>query len=181
MRERPWNLGFEPWFFWARQGARRRRRRHWFEAGDMKYVILKLLNDKPMHGYEVMKELEQHMRGCYKPSPGTIYPTLQWLEDEGLVRCDEVEGKKVYAITDEGRRFLAEHKSTVDEIFDRVDEMLDGFLSDPMPELTKRIGKLVTRAYKLSWKLRDDRVKQDEIVRILDQANDAIETLMAEV
>jgi len=47
----------------------------------MKYVILKLLRDKPRHGYEVMKELEERMHGCYSPSPGTVYPTLQWLED----------------------------------------------------------------------------------------------------
>src|SRR5437867_12025317 len=53
-------------------------RRQWFGAGDMKYVILKLLRDKPRHGYEVMKDLEERMHGCYSPSPGTVYPTLQW-------------------------------------------------------------------------------------------------------
>src|SRR5207244_6977354 len=56
------------------------RRRRWFESGDMKYVILKLLKDKPRHGYEVMKELEEQLHGCYSPSPGTVYPTLQWLK-----------------------------------------------------------------------------------------------------
>src|SRR5260370_27562047 len=86
----------------------------------MKYVILKLLRDKPRHGYEVMKELEERMHGCYSPSPGTIYPTLQWLEDEGLVVARDVEGKKVYEITDTGRAFLDEHKDIVEEIFDRV-------------------------------------------------------------
>src|SRR2546422_7733206 len=75
---------------WA-WGGRGPRRRKWFEAGDMKYVILKLLRDKPRHGYEVMKELEERMHGCYSPSPGTVYPTLQWLEDEGLVRAKDVE------------------------------------------------------------------------------------------
>src|SRR2546421_9665801 len=58
--------------FWA---GPRRRRRQWFESGDMKYVILKLLKDKPRHGYEVMKELEDQLRGCYTPSAGTVYPT----------------------------------------------------------------------------------------------------------
>src|SRR2546430_8426254 len=71
-----WNafgFGFGPrGAFWA--GPRGRRRR-WFESGDMKYVILKLLKDKPRHGYEVMKELEDQLRGCYSPSPGTVYPT----------------------------------------------------------------------------------------------------------
>src|SRR5438094_13930 len=87
-------FGFGPrGFFWA--GPRGRRRR-WFESGDMKYVILKLLKDKPRHGYEVMKELEEQLHGCYSPSPGTVYPTLQWLEDEGLVVAKDVEGKTVY-------------------------------------------------------------------------------------
>src|SRR5258707_7187659 len=71
-------------------------RRQWFGAGDMKYVILKLLRDKPRHGYEVMKELEERMHGCYSPSPGTVYPTLQWLEDEGLVVARPGGGQKGY-------------------------------------------------------------------------------------
>jgi len=75
------------------------RRRQWFGAGDMKYVILELVKDKPRHGYEIMKELEERMHGCYSPSPGTVYPTLQLLEDEGLVKAKEVDGKKVYEIT----------------------------------------------------------------------------------
>ena len=87
---RGFGFGFGPrGFTWARGP----RRRQWFEAGDMKYVILKLLKDKPRHGYEVMKELEERMHGCYSPSPGTVYPTLQWLEDEGLVVAKEVEGE----------------------------------------------------------------------------------------
>jgi len=83
----------------------------------MKYVILKLLQDKPRHGYEVMKELEERMHGCYTPSPGTVYPTLQWLEDSGLVKSADLEGKKVYEITDAGREFLKEHRDVVDDIF----------------------------------------------------------------
>src|SRR6266550_3194582 len=98
---RGFGFGFGPrGFAWSGGGPRRRQ---WFEAGDMKYVILKLLRDKPRHGYEVMKELEERMHGCYSPSPGTVYPTLQWLEDEGLVVAKDVEGKKVYEITDTGR------------------------------------------------------------------------------
>src|SRR5260370_35195623 len=109
---------------WA-WGGRGPRRRQWFGAGDMKYVILKLLRDKPHHGYEVMKELEERMHGCYSPSPGTVYPTLQWLEDEGLVVARDLEGKKVYEITDTGRAFLDEHKDIVEDNFDRVTETVE--------------------------------------------------------
>jgi len=104
-------FGFGPRGFWSGPGGRGRRRQ-WFESGDMKYVILKLLKDKPRHGYEVMKELEERLHGCYSPSPGTVYPTLQWLEDEGLVRAKEVDGKKVYEVTDAGSRFLEPEPST---------------------------------------------------------------------
>src|SRR3979490_3446839 len=103
----------------------RRRRRQWFESGDMKFVCLKLLKDKPRHGYEVMKELEEQLRGCYSPSAGTVYPTLQLLEDEGLVISREVEGKKVYEVTDAGRKFLDEHKDVVDDIFERVHDTVE--------------------------------------------------------
>ena len=94
---RGWGFGFDPseWAFgWP--GGRKQRRGQWFESGDMKYVILKLLAKRPMHGYEVMKALEEETHGCYKPSPGTVYPTLQWLEDEGLVKAETADGKKVH-------------------------------------------------------------------------------------
>src|SRR5436853_5953300 len=109
----------------------------------MKYVILKLLRDKPRHGYEVMKQLEEELRGCYKPSPGSVYPTLQWLEDEGLVSSSEVASKKVYAITDAGRAFLEENKGTVDDIFDRIGDTIDQFASEPILEVNGAIGRIV--------------------------------------
>jgi DNA-binding PadR family transcriptional regulator len=136
----------------------------------MKYVILKLLREKPMHGYEVMKELEEHTHGCYKPSPGTVYPTLQWLEDEGLVSAEEVNGKKVYSVTEAGLDFLKENKSTVDEIFDRVEETIEGILDDPMPDVTRLVGKLVSQVYRTTWKVRGDSKKMEAVVGILNRA-----------
>src|SRR5258708_40348837 len=114
-------LGFGP-RAWGFRGGRGGGRRQWFGAGDMKYVILKLLRDKPHHGYEVMKELEERMHGCYSPSPGTVYPTLQWLEEESPVVARDVEGKKVSEITDTGRAFLDERKGSVADNFDRAPE-----------------------------------------------------------
>jgi DNA-binding PadR family transcriptional regulator len=143
----------------------------------MKYVILSLLKDKPMHGYEVMKELEEHTRGCYKPSPGTVYPTLQWLEDEGLVTSEDIEGKKVYSITDAGTGFLEDNKGTVEDIFDRVDEMIDNLVSDPMPEVTRHVGRLVGQIYRTTWRLRDNDTKVDKVVKILEQTAAELEAL----
>ena len=74
-----------------------------FGRGDVKYALLELLQERPMHGYEMMKALEERSGGFYAPSAGTIYPTLQLLEDRELVTVQEVEGKKIYKITDAGR------------------------------------------------------------------------------
>lgn len=184
MSNRGFGFGFGPegwgWMWGSGRGRQRRRgRRQWFEAGDMKYVILKLLREKPMHGYEVMKALEGQTHGCYKPSPGTVYPTLQWLEDEGLVRGEEVEGKKVYSITDEGRQFLEENKSTVEDIFDRVEETLDSFFSDPMPEVTRLVGRLVSQTYRAAWKLREDQEKRSKVAEVLERSVRELEELLA--
>jgi DNA-binding PadR family transcriptional regulator len=175
MGHREWEFQGGPWEWWMSRGRPRRGRQgRWFGSGDMKYVILNLLRDKPMHGYEVMKELEEHTHGCYKPSPGTVYPTLQWLEDEGLVSAEEVNGKKVYSVTDAGQEFLNQHKSTVDAIFDRVEETLDGFLDDPMPDVTRLVGKLVGQVYRTTWKVRGDSVKMEAVVDILNRATQEI-------
>jgi DNA-binding PadR family transcriptional regulator len=85
-------------------------RRRFFGRGDVKFALLALLNERPMHGYEMMKALEEQSGGFYKPSAGTIYPTLQLLEDSDLVTAQEVEGKKVYHITDAGKQALSERQ-----------------------------------------------------------------------
>ena len=88
---------------WGEWGPKRGRgRRQMFEAGEIKFVILRLLKEKPRHGYEVIKALEERMAGCYSPSPGTVYPTLQMLEDQGYVRGGEADGKNIYEVTPEG-------------------------------------------------------------------------------
>lgn len=167
-------FGFGPrGFFW--RGARQRRR-HWFESGDMKYVILKLVKDKPRHGYEVMKELEEQLQGCYSPSPGTVYPTLQWLEDEGLVVGKDVDGKKVYEITDAGRRFLEEHRDVVDDIFDRVRETVDRALGGGMADLNRAVARVVRAVYRAAWKARDDATRQ-RLAQILERVVGEVEAL----
>lgn len=96
--ERAW-FGGPQWF-----GARRARR------GDVRTALLSLLADRPMHGYDLIRELEERSGGAWRPSPGSVYPTLQLLEDEGLVTGTEEEGKRVYTITDAGRAELEERR-----------------------------------------------------------------------
>lgn len=87
------------------QGFRARR-------GDMTPIILQLLLEKPMHGYEVISTLAEKSNGMWRPSAGTIYPTLQMLEEQGLLSCDDKSGKKVYSLTDEGKKQAEDGKET---------------------------------------------------------------------
>src|SRR5258707_11797243 len=167
-------FGPRAWGFRGR--GRRSWRRQWFGAGDMKYVILKLLRDKPRHGYEVMKELEERMHGCYSPSPGTIYPTLQWLEDEGHVVAREVDGKKVYEITDTGRTFLDENKDTVEDIFDRVRETVERTVGGSMVEVNRALGQLVKTVYRTGWKADSDDARK-RVAEALAKATAEIDAL----
>lgn len=90
-------------------GGRQRRRR-----GDIKYLLLELIAEQPRHGYDLIKALEQRHAGFYRPSPGSVYPTLQLLEDGGYIWGEQVEGKKVYSITSSGEELLAERQSDAD-------------------------------------------------------------------
>jgi DNA-binding PadR family transcriptional regulator len=81
-----------------------------FGRGDLKYALLDLLQERPKHGYEMIKELESRAGGFYTPSAGAVYPTLQLLEDRGWVSVETTEGKKVYAITDAGRQEFKERR-----------------------------------------------------------------------
>ncbi len=77
-------------------------RRHRRKRGDVRTAILALISEREMHGYEIIQELEQRSGGRWRPSAGSIYPTLQLLEDEGLIRGEEADGKRVFSLTDEG-------------------------------------------------------------------------------
>lgn len=84
--------------------GRRRARR-----GSIRASVLRLLAERPMHGYELIQEFEQRSGGRWRPSPGSVYPTLSQLEDEGLVAATDVEGRKRFELTDAGRTWLDEH------------------------------------------------------------------------
>ncbi|GEP48575.1 PadR family transcriptional regulator [Microbacterium saccharophilum] len=72
--------------------------------GDVRTAVLSLLAEKPMHGYQIIQEIEERSGGSWKPSPGSVYPTLQLLADEALIRAEESGGRKTYSLTEEGRQ-----------------------------------------------------------------------------
>jgi hypothetical protein len=71
--------------------------------GDVRAAVLALLAERPMHGYQIIHEIEERSKGSWKPSAGSVYPTLQMLADEGLITAEEANGKKTYSLTDAGR------------------------------------------------------------------------------
>lgn len=167
---------------WQKEWGQRHRRRHGpvFESGEMKYVILRLLREKPRHGYEVIKELEERFGGWYSPSPGTVYPTLQLLEDQGYVRVVETDGRKTYHITPEGEAFLDQHRATIDEIFDRVRETVRDFAGGAMGDLSQAFTRLAALAWRDAWRHGPGDPRTRRIVEILQKAADEIRALSTE-
>ena len=170
--------GFGPGFpfgpGWGGPG-RGRRRTQMFESGEIKFVILRLLREKPRHGYEVIKALEHQMHGCYTPSAGTVYPTLQLLEDEGYVRVVETDGKKVYHITPEGERYLEEHRDFLDEILDRVRETVRDFTGGGLGEVQSAFARLAGVTFKRAWRRGPEDPALRRVAEILRKAAEDVE------
>jgi len=109
-----------------RGGGGRGRGPKMFDAGAMRYVVLHLIAEKPRHGYEIIKALEQLSGGGYTPSPGAIYPLLSMMLDMGHVSATADGNKKLHTITPEGEAFLAENRQFVDVILARLAEPSEG-------------------------------------------------------
>jgi DNA-binding PadR family transcriptional regulator len=146
-----------------------------FESGEVKFVILRLLREKPRHGYEIIKELEERLGGCYTPSAGTVYPTLQLLEDQGYVRVEMQDGKKVYHITPEGERFLDENSQVLDDILDRIRDTVHGFAGGRMGELHSAFARLASVTYKRAWRFGPHHPAIEKVIEILRRSADEVE------
>jgi DNA-binding PadR family transcriptional regulator len=109
--------GYGPWGGAGAWGGRRRMRR-----GDVRAALLVLLDEGPQNGYGLMQEIERRSGGVWRPSPGSVYPALQQLEDEGLVRADESGDRRLFHLTDEGRAHVAEHRDELGEPWATVTE-----------------------------------------------------------
>ena len=99
-----------------------------FSHGGLRFVLLHLIGEKASHGYELIKLIEERLGGSYSPSPGTVYPTLTMLEEQGYLQGQSADagGRKSYAITESGRTFLEENRSTVDAMLARLNGGVDG-------------------------------------------------------
>ena len=115
----------------------------------------------------------------YSPSAGTVYPTLTLLEDLGYARVElEESGKKIYTITDEGRAYLAQNRSAVDDIFDRITELGSTFLSDSVMDLNRAIKDVAQAAYRGAPRVFRDKEAVTKIRETLDRAAREIEDIV---
>lgn len=149
---------------------------HRFGKGDLKYVILDLLKDKPSHGYEIIRALEERSHGFYSPSAGSVYPTLQLLEDMGYVSSTEQDGKKVYAISDDGKRFLSEREEDIKKI---KEHMKDFWTPENREEIREIIGEFRTLGFGLRGNVsRLDHDKLERIKEVVSKARRDIEAII---
>jgi DNA-binding PadR family transcriptional regulator len=143
-----------------RGGSRARR-------GDIKYLILAVLADGPRHGYDIITALEEKSNGRYRPSPGSVYPTLTLLEEGGFIAGQSTEGKRVFTITDAGRVLLA--SKPADATFDDEDDGID------LRGSAMKLGAAVMQAARAS-----DVASQQKVREILDGARREIYKILAE-
>ncbi|MCC6316347.1 MAG: PadR family transcriptional regulator [Gemmatimonadaceae bacterium] len=163
----------------------RRRRGGWggrmFEQGDLKYVILQLLAEKPRHGYEIIKALEEKSGGAYAPSAGAIYPTLTLLEDMGFaVSSQESGGKKVYTITEAGRAYLDENRSTVEDVFERIGEIGSAFFSDGVRDVGRAFGQMAKATFGASPEQLRDSATSRRVIEAIQRASREIDEILHE-
>lgn len=173
---------FGPGFgFWGGGRGPGGRRGRVFEQGDLKYVILRMLAEKPRHGYEIIKEMEDKFGGAYSPSPGTVYPTLTMLEDLGYARATPEEGgRRIYEITDAGRAHLNENQGTVDDIFERIGRFGASFFGDAMMEVNRAMGDVARAVYANAPRHAGDPERLRRVREVLQRAAKELEAIGAE-
>lgn len=139
--------GFGPDFgppFGRGRGGRGGRRR--MKRGDVRAAILVLLSEQPANGYRLMQEIEERSDGAWRPSPGSTYPALQQLEDEGLVAAEESEGRKAFALTKDGEKYVEDNREKLGEPWKGLGPDFSGAAGDywkqlkPLMEAVKQVG-----------------------------------------
>ena len=162
---------FSNWGGWAAFGPLGGRRR-FFEPGQVRLAVLSLLKEGPKHGYELIKQFEVRSGGLYRASAGTVYPTLQLLEDEGLIVSETVDGKRVYSITAEGLLELERESDTVDEIWGRAErwEEWSRCMGPQAFVIAGPLGHLVKAALQAAQAAGDSADRQQRIREILERA-----------
>jgi DNA-binding PadR family transcriptional regulator len=172
--------GWGPWEDWGPfSGFAGGPRGRFFEFGEVRLAILSLLQESPKHGYQLIKDLTERSGGLYRASAGTVYPTLQQLEDEGLVQSDSLEGRRTYRLTPEGVSELEREKETVERIWKRAKRWGDWGESAGPESFTffRPLGSLVKATFKAAKWAAGDPQREDRLTEILEQTKKALDDL----
>jgi DNA-binding PadR family transcriptional regulator len=145
-----------------------------FGAGDLRLVLLGLIEERPRHGYELIKALEQKFGGGYAPSPGSVYPTLTLLEELGYVRSSTTEGtRRLFEIPDEGRAYLRENAAALNSALARMEMAARAFSGDSPPDELHHAMHTLKAAlvfHRGGW----DTAETERVRKLLQETADAI-------
>ena len=156
---------------WGPPGRGRRRR---MRRGDVRAAVLVLLDEGPMTGYGLMGEIERRSEGAWRPSPGSVYPTLALLEDEGLIRPQPGEGRTPYELTEEGKAHVEERREQLGEPWTKSAE---GFGEDRL-ELRSLIGQVAAASYQVAMAGDDAHIEKAK--EILTEARRSLYRILAD-
>jgi len=142
---------------WFAEGGRRGMRGPRAKRGDVRAAALALLAEEPMNGYQIIQAISERSDGVWRPSPGSVYPALQQLEDEGLIRAEAAEGgRRAYQLTDEGRAYVEAHPDEVRAPWD----VFAGAMGDSAREMRSLIGQVAMAAHQVMSAGTDSQVAQ---------------------
>jgi DNA-binding PadR family transcriptional regulator len=136
-----WRGPLGPWFFGGQGGFPRGPRAR---RGDVRAAALLLLAEEPRNGYQIMQEIERRSDGVWRPSPGSVYPALAQLEDEGLVRVEERDGRRTYALTDAGRAYVQDRRDDLAAPWEEMSDSVDDDVSSLFGEI-RQVGMAVVQ------------------------------------
>jgi DNA-binding PadR family transcriptional regulator len=151
----------------GRRGGRRPR-------GDIRLAVLALLAEQPRHGYEIIQEIGERTQGSWRPSPGSVYPTLAQLTDEGLVRTEESDGRRTVELTEAGTQYVAEHRDELDKVWSTVGDEVSASVTG----LRTQYGQLHAAVLQIMSAGTDE--QRDTAAAALAEARKAIYRLLAE-
>lgn len=169
-----WGGGFGNWD----SHGRRKRKRRMFDGGELRLVLLKLIEEEPRHGYDLIRAIEDMTAGEYAPSPGIIYPTLSFLEDGGLIKpIKSDDSRKTFKITKRGRAELEEKAEEVEALMERLSSHGERHSGGGGASVKRAMGNLfAVLGHRLSEKGIDEDLIR-EVTDILDEAAQRIERI----
>lgn len=182
-RSRGWQWGWQNLEDALGLGFAMPRQGRFFDNGEVRLAILSLLGEGPKHGYQLMKEMQERCGGNYRASPGTIYPTLQLLEDEGMIESEKKDGRRVYSLTEAGQAELGRDPEAVHRIWERAESWGDWAEQVNAKTLlltAANLKKLVKSTLRAAQHAEGDPRREEQLKKIIRRACEDLDELAEE-